>query len=117
MVPPLDALGAESAALSNATTLLALVGYLIQKAREVRRFRRDCLDLTDTCINLSLAYLENERELKETRSVKDLAECLQSVYLLVLQCREWNVLQIQKTFDIELLVCLTIEGGACVPLY
>jgi hypothetical protein len=130
MIPPLDFLGAEGAALSNATTLLAFIAYITEKVKEVRAFRKECLDLTDTCINLSLAYLENEEQLKEARSGKDFKECLRSVYPFVMQCHEWNVLhtgwevvvkqklgalkkrliEVQKTFNTELLVCLNLEG-------
>jgi hypothetical protein len=124
MVLPLEVFGAESAALSNATTLLALVGFIVEKAKEVRKFKDDCLELTDTCITLSLAYLEHENELRDIRSTKEFAKCLQDVYLLVMQCRNWNILhvgwevvvgqkfsvlkktlgEIQKTFNTELLV-------------
>jgi hypothetical protein len=36
-----SALSAESAALSNVTSLVALLGYIVSTVREVRGFRKD----------------------------------------------------------------------------
>jgi hypothetical protein len=97
-IPPLNALSAEAAVLDNATSLIALLGYIVSKVREVRRFRKDCQELTNTCIALTLTFLDNQNALQDTRLRDEFSLCLQEVYFLVMECREWNIAHI--TFDV-----------------
>ncbi|KAH0566340.1 hypothetical protein GP486_000276 [Trichoglossum hirsutum] len=99
-VPPLDILSAEAAALNNATSLIALLGYIVSKVREVRGFRKDCQELTNTCIALTLTYLDNKKALEDTKLKSEFDNCLKEVYTLVMQCREWNIAHI--TFDVTI---------------
>jgi hypothetical protein len=129
---PASAFATEGAVLQNAASLVALLGYILEKAREARRFKKDCLELTNSCIDLSLAFLEHQRELKDIRTREDFSRCLQDVYLAVVECRNWNILhvgwevtirqkvsalkarlgEIQRNFGTELLVStLTREWG------
>lgn len=97
-IPPLDALSAEAAVLDNATSLLALLDYIVSKVREVRRFRKGCQELTETCIALTLTFLDNQSALQDTRLRGEFGLCLREVYFLVMECREWNIVHI--TFDV-----------------
>jgi hypothetical protein len=117
-------LGAESAALGNVRTIIDLVGLIVKTAQEAKSFRSECLDLTNLCINLSLAFLDHENELKNVRTKTGFQSCLRDVYLALMECRGWNVLhvgweilvshklrllktrlyEIQNIFGVELLV-------------
>ncbi|KAF2258978.1 hypothetical protein CC78DRAFT_548673 [Lojkania enalia] len=99
-VPPLDILSAEAAVLDNVTSLIALLGYIVSKVREVRGFRKDCHELTNTCIALTLTYLDNKKALEVTKLKGEFDNCLREVYSLVMQCREWNIAHI--TFDVTI---------------
>lgn len=120
----LVALGAESAALGNVRTVIDLVGFIVRKAQEAKSFRSECLLLANLSINLSLAFLDHEKELKDIRTKSDFQRCLRDVYLAVMECSSWKALhvgweilvshklqslkarleEIQKHFGVELLV-------------
>src|SRR5579862_4877219 len=92
---PLNMLSIETATLSNADALLSLVGCIIAKVKETRVFKSECAKLANTCIMLSLAFLEDEAALRKVRSGKDFIKCLREVFLLVTQCTEhWSILHI-----------------------
>jgi hypothetical protein len=126
--PPYFPLNIETAALANYSFLVTLVGNIIEKAKKVRSFRDECSKLANTCILMSLAFLENKSALESVRSGKDFIKCLQEVFILVTQCTEkWSILHIgwevaiakkvetvtkelencQKMFDTEVLVSHT----------
>ncbi|KAF4629037.1 hypothetical protein G7Y89_g9110 [Cudoniella acicularis] len=122
----MDTLNAEAAVLDNVASLLGLLGYIVSKVKEVRKFRKECESLTNTCIELSLTFLENKKDLEDVRSKVEFGRCLQDVYLLVTECQEWGVVhvtwevavrhkfsrlkakldEIEKTFGVELLMKL-----------
>ena len=90
----LAALGTESAALGNTRTTIDVVGFIVTKAQEAKRFRNECLELTNQCIGLSLAILEHEKELKNVHTRVEFQACLRDVYLAVMECGEWNMLHV-----------------------
>jgi hypothetical protein len=132
-VTNLAILGAEAAALGNARTVIDLVGFIVAKAQEARSFKTECLQLTNMCINLSMAFLEHEKQLSDLRTKKEFEQCLRDIYLAVMECRGWNVLhvgwevlvshklqslkikldEIQKNFGIEMLVRYSV----CASVY
>jgi hypothetical protein len=95
-VSGLDILGA----LDNGASLLALLGFIVSKVREVHRFHKDCQELTSTCITLSLTFLDHQKALQDTRLREDFGKCLQDMYFLIMECREWNILHV--TFDVTM---------------
>ncbi|KAF2682308.1 hypothetical protein K458DRAFT_488947 [Lentithecium fluviatile CBS 122367] len=129
-IPPLDILSAEADILNNVTSLVALLGYIVNTVREVRGFRKDCQDLTNTCIALSLTFLDNKKALEDTKLKGEFDTCLREVYSLVMQCREWNIAHItldltlkhkfssmkarldnvRKAFELEIL--MTLKGAS-----
>lgn len=98
MSAALEILGAESAVLENATSMLALFGYIVSKAREVRRFRADCAALSNTCVSLYLTFLQQRSSLTPTQLRNELWSCIQDTSLLVLECLNWNIAHI--AFDV-----------------
>ena len=128
VIAPVNVLPIDIAKL-DATSLLGFVGLIIKKVKETQVFRSECTKLANTCIILSLAFLENEAALKRVRSGKEFINCLQQIFLLVSQCTaHWSILHIgwevvichrveeltkqleqcQKIFDTEVLVCRSI---------
>ncbi|KAF2476012.1 uncharacterized protein BDR25DRAFT_89864 [Lindgomyces ingoldianus] len=125
-ISPLNILSTEAAVLDNVTSLIALLGYIVSKVREVRGFRKDCQELTNTCIALSLTYLDNKKALEDAKLKSEFDDCLKEVYSLVMQCREWNIAHIaldvtikhrftsmkakldniRKAFELEILMAL-----------
>jgi hypothetical protein len=124
--PPLyTPLSLETTALANYSFLVKIVGDIIEKIKKVRSFRSECSKLANSCILMSLAFLENDVALEKVRSGKEFMKCLQEVFLLVTQCTEkWSILHVrwevvirkrvetltreldvcQKAFDTEVLV-------------
>jgi len=75
---PASVFGTEAAVLTNAKPLLALISYIVG---EVHRFEKDCLELTNSYIDLSLALLEHERELKDIKAREDFKiVCKKSIF-------------------------------------
>ena len=71
----MEVLNAEAAVLDNATSLLALLGYLASKVREVRRFRQE--PGPDQRMYYALASFPGElQELTDVRSKAEFANCL-----------------------------------------
>lgn len=93
-ITPLAALGAEAAVLGNVRTIIDLVGFIVKKSQEAKSFRRECLDLTNQCIGISLAFLEHEKDLQNVHTRAEFQKCLREVYLAVTECGEWNILHV-----------------------
>ncbi|KAM5349063.1 hypothetical protein ACJ41O_008886 [Fusarium nematophilum] len=87
-------LGAQAAVLQNTTVLLEIVGAIVEKAREAKNFRRNCLELSNMCINLSMAFLNHEADLRGTQAKDEFQGCLRDVYLAVIECRGWSALHV-----------------------
>ena len=124
IIAPVNILPIDIAKL-DATSLLGVVGHIIKKVKETQVFRSECAKLANTCIILSLAFLENNATLKSVRSGEEFMSCLQQIFQLVSQCTaHWSILHIgwevvvrhrveeltkrleicQKTFSVEVLV-------------
>lgn len=98
MATPLEVLSAEAAVLDNAASMLALLGYVTSKVREVRRFRADCASLSTTCVSLYSTFLQHRSSLQQTPLRNEFWECIQETSLLVLECLDWNIVHV--TFDV-----------------
>jgi hypothetical protein len=89
---PVNRLTVETAILANGTSLISLLGYIIEKTNEICRFKEDCIKLVNMCIALSLSFTENQATLAQMRSGQDFFECLQTLLLLVTQCsQQWTI--------------------------
>jgi hypothetical protein len=89
---PNDILGVEAASLGNATTLLALVGFVVEKAREAKHFRKDCLELANTCVALTAAFTDAGDQLNNIKAKEDFVRCLEETGLFASECQEANIL-------------------------
>ncbi|RSL84294.1 hypothetical protein CEP51_004000 [Fusarium floridanum] len=87
-------LGAQAAVLQNATALIEALGAIVEKAREAKNFRRQCLELSNMCISLSMAFLNHEADLKDTQARNEFQSCLRDVHLAVAECRGWSALHV-----------------------
>jgi hypothetical protein len=104
---PLNQLSVETAILTNGTSLISLLGYIIEKTKEVCRFKADCTKLVNLCIALSLCFTENQATLGQVRSGQDFFECLQTLLLLVTQCsQQWTI----RHIGWEVFVQRRLEG-------
>ena len=91
---PHEILGAEAAALANASSLYALVGFIVRTAQHVVRFPKECQELANICINLSVKLTEPEGRLDDVRTSHEFHKCLQDVQLFLFECRQSNILHI-----------------------
>jgi hypothetical protein len=131
----LDPFPLEVSVLANASALLTVIGYIVEKARAANCFQKECRELTNISINLSMTFLDHSKELKDLRSSGDFQQCLKEVYSFVTQCRDWSILhvgwevvsrsrfqnlksrldEVQRSFSTELLVSLEQQGCWKMP--